>query len=105
MFENGLTYNFGKFGTILEPYLSVENELVLKQSRVPANSDFVAPPSGYYVFNANTGCTFMVNKRSLNVNISVTNFTNATYRDYLDHYRYYCDNLGINYVLRLKYSL
>ncbi len=103
-FENGLVFHLGSIGKLKEPYFSVENVSVSKQIRVPPNSDFVAPPLAYSIFNANAGFTIPIHKNTLNVSFTVNNITNLAYRDYLDHFRYYVDELGINYILRIKYS-
>jgi iron complex outermembrane receptor protein len=103
-FENGVEFHLPKLGKIRQPYISVANLSVAKQSRVPPNSDFLPPPDGYSIFNINAGFTLPVKKNSLTVNFAVNNVTNVAYRDYLDAFRYYVDELGVNYILRLKYS-
>jgi len=103
-FENGFEYHLQKIGKLKQPYVSLENVSVLRQTRVPPNSDYVPPPAGYSLFNANAGFTLPIRKNTLNINFAVNNITNVAYRDYLDHFRYYADELGINYILRLKYS-
>lgn len=103
-FQNGVEYHFPKFRKLKESYISIENVSVLKQTRVPPNSDFVPPPATYSLFNANAGVTLPIRKNNLTINFAVNNLTNVSYRDYLNHFRYYADELGINYILRLKYS-
>lgn len=103
-FENGVEFHLPKIAKMDQPYISVSNLSVLKQIRVPPNSDFVPPPNGYSIFNFNAGFIIPVMQNTLNVNFAVNNFTNVAYRDYLNNFRYYVDDLGINYILRLKYS-
>ncbi len=103
-FENGISYHLQKIGSIKAPYLSVEHVSVLAQTRVPPNSDYVAPPRGYLLFNAHAGFIVPVKKNSLDISFTISNLTNTPYRDYLNHFRYYADDLGINYILRFKYS-
>ncbi len=103
-FENGFEYHLLKIGKLKQPYLSLENVSVLKQTRVPPNSDYVPPPSAYSLFNANAGFIVPMKKNTLSINFTVNNITNVAYRDYLDHFRYYADELGVNYILRFKYS-
>lgn len=103
-FENGVVYHLPAIGKLKHSYLSAENVSVSKQIRVAPNSDYVPPPSAYSLFNAGAGCALPVKKNALDINFTVNNITNTVYRDYLDHFRYYADELGINYVLRLKYS-
>lgn len=103
-FQNGFEYHLSDVGKCRQPYLSIENVSVAKQTRVPPNSDYVPTPAAYSLFNANAGCLLSLGRNTISVTFSVDNITNIAYRDYLDHFRYYADELGINYILRLKYS-
>jgi iron complex outermembrane receptor protein len=104
-FQNGIAYSLDSIGhRIRSPYISLENVLVPTQSRVPPNSDYVAPPAGYSIFNANVGCAIPLGSHLLHTDFGVQNLTNVTYRDYLNRFRYYADDLGINFILRLKLS-
>ncbi len=103
-FENGLEYRFKISRKISRPYVSVDNVCVARQTRVPPNSDYVTPPAGYALFDLNAGFTTWCRKSAVYINFAVKNFTNVAYRDYLDHFRYYADELGVNYVLRVKIS-
>ena len=103
-FENGLEFHLPVIGPLKAPYLALENVSVLTQTRIPPNSEYVPPPAGYYLFNANAGFNFPFGANVLSVSFTVNNIANVAYRDYLDHFRYYADELGINYILRLKYS-
>jgi iron complex outermembrane receptor protein len=38
----------------------------------------------------------------MNVGIGVNNLLNTSYRDYLNRFRYYTDEMGTNVTLRLK---
>lgn len=103
-FQNGIRYHVKRIGRAYEPYIALEHVSTPTQTRVPPNTDYVAPPAGYNIFNANAGFAIQVKGKQLNLDFEVKNFTNTAYRDYLNHFRYYADELGINYVLRIKYS-
>jgi iron complex outermembrane receptor protein len=104
-FQNELIYHFDRIGRVKNPYISLENTSVLTQTRVPPNSDYELPPAGYSVYNAHGGFFLPVNKNhSFNLDVSVNNITNVQYRDYLDQYRYFANELGVNLTVRLKYS-
>jgi iron complex outermembrane recepter protein len=103
-FENGITYNMHNYRKIEEPYISLEDVAVLKQTRVPANSDYVAPPAGYNLINMSVGCAFPVRGKKVHIDFSVKNLANVAYRDYLNHFRYYANDLGINFMIRTKIS-
>jgi iron complex outermembrane recepter protein len=103
-FENGLEYHFNTIGNFKAPYISLQNVSVLKQTRVAPGLDYVPPPAAYSLFNAHFGFDVPLKKNILKVDFSVANMTNVAYRDYLNHFRYYADELGTNFTLRLKYS-
>ena len=102
--ENTLRYTWKKAGPLKELYVGITNIAVARQTRVPANSDYVNPPAGYILFNADFGFAVPLGPRKLAVNATVYNFTNRAYRDYLNRFRYFADEAGVNFVLRLKFS-
>jgi iron complex outermembrane receptor protein len=101
-FSNTLRYEPGQWGKSGNWYVSAELLTVLRQSRTPPNSDYVDPPPGYNLVNANLGFELPVKKNKLNLELAGYNLTNTAYRDYLNRFRYYADDLGINIVLRAR---
>jgi iron complex outermembrane recepter protein len=95
-FENMLKYSFKK----REAFVSIGNRLVLRQNRVEPNSDFLAPPPTYNIWRMDAG--MKINKISLG--LSVQNALNKAYREYLNRFRYFADELGRNVSLRVKYE-
>lgn len=100
-FDNKVRYRLPQAGRLKNFFLSVGNLVVAKQYRVPPNSDFSPPPAGYMLWSAEAGCSFPWLARSIDVSLSVTNLTNVAYRDYLNQFRYYVDDLGRNIALRI----
>lgn len=103
-FSNSIRYEMVDGKKIKNAYLNIENVSVLRQDRVPPNSDYVAPPKGYSIFNANAGFEIPLRTKKISVDLAAYNLTNVAYRDYLNRFRYYADDLGANLVLRLKLS-
>ncbi len=101
---NGLSYSWQKLGFMHNVVVTADNVTVLRQWRVPENSDYVAPPAGYSLYNASVAFETSFYRRKLSVAFTVNNVTNVSYRDYLNHFRYYSDELGVNFVIRTKYS-
>jgi iron complex outermembrane receptor protein len=101
-YVNSIKYEIGSWKTVRNWYLSSEVVTVLKQTRTPPNSDYVPPPKGYTLINTNTGFDWYWGKRPLNIDLTLYNLTNVAYRDYLNRFRYYADDLGLNIVLRVK---
>ncbi|HEY0108891.1 MAG TPA: TonB-dependent receptor, partial [Fibrella sp.] len=88
-----------------EPYVSVGNLLVARQNRVPANSDFTPPPPGYNLWSASVGSTVTITeKQSVEISLTATNLFDVQYRDYLNRFRYYANDLGRNVAVRLKWA-
>jgi len=83
-------------------YISGGVLTVLRQMRTPPNSDYVPPPKGYTLLNASLGYAWPLKKNRLNIELAGYNLANTAYRDYLNRFRYYADDLGINIVLRSK---
>ena len=102
--ENTLRYTWKQAGRLKGVYVGVTNVSVPRQKRVPANSDYVAPPAGYTLFHLDFGGTVPLGKRELALNCSLYNFTNRAYRDYLNRFRYFADEPGVNLVLRAKFT-
>lgn len=99
-YDNTLKYTFHDLGNWHSPYLSLNYLLVRKQNRVPPNSDYEAPPPGYGLLNTSLGSDIHLGKQLLRLDFTVNNLTNVAYRDYLNRFRYYTDDLGISFILR-----
>lgn len=87
-------------------YAQLGGQAVARQTRTPRpenGQDYQAPPAGYFLLNAEAGLVLKPTSRHpLSVGLSGTNLLNTRYRDYLNRYRYYLDELGRNVTLRLK---
>ena len=103
--ENSLRYNFGQVGRLQDVYASVGNLWVARQKRVPANSDFAPPPPAYSLWNLSAGFGLpMGETHRLDCSLTVTNLFNTAYRDYLNRFRYFAEDMGRNVALRAKWS-
>lgn len=89
--------------------LSLEGLYVFRQTRVPDGNgqptDYAAPPPGYALFALNLSTRLAWSGQSLTLSLSVRNLLNRSYRDYLNQFRYFTDEMGRNMSLRLQYSL
>lgn len=104
--SNELTYNFKNEGRALQSYISAEVATVFKQIRVPADKsakqDYKAPPAGYTLLNINAATIVKILKMPVNIGFSARNVLNKSYRDYLNSFRYFTDEMGRNFSIRLK---
>ena len=84
-------------------YIGPSIQYVAKQTRVPAGSDFVDPPSAYWLTSLHVATHFRMGRNHAEIGLQITNLLNTRYRDYMDRFRYFTDAMGRNISLRLKY--
>lgn len=100
--ENGVRYMFKDFKNAKGFYLGTSVTHVFRQTFVPDNQDYSAPPKAYWLLNFETGTSFLIRQQPLHIHISITNALNIRYRDYLNRFRYFADEKGINVALRIQ---
>ncbi len=121
--QSGLTYKFAD-GRLKEPFISFSADFVDRQRNAPrvvsiaevrANDDdlfaddqsvfdFLDVPAAYTNLNISGGFKTAIFSNELNVFVSVENILNNSYRDYLNRFRYYVDDLGRNISLKVNYN-
>ncbi|MCE3278746.1 MAG: hypothetical protein K0S44_937 [Bacteroidetes bacterium] len=101
-FSGEITYNFKKAKKISESYITLNAEYTNKQWRVPANSDYLSPPKAYTLINLEMGTTVHLGTQTITIGIGCNNLLNTSYRNYMNRFRYYSDEMGRNITLRLK---
>ena len=67
--------------------------------------DYLAPPRQYFLTNLNFSTDLYLAKKPITVGASVYNLLNINYRDYMNRFRYFSDETGRNFVVRLKLNL
>jgi len=113
-FSNTISYQNDKLKGLK---ISLQQTTFLKQNRYPDYNfytfnpvtqqdvfiDISTPPSGYTLFNFNSSANFKVFKsNTLKVEFNVENIFNVSYRNYLNRMRYFADDLGRNFNIKLK---
>lgn len=104
--ETGLTWYPTSGKKWLNPYLKLGLIHTVHQKRVPnssrsgAEADYAPPPAAYTLLEAEAGT--LLAKSGIQAGISVYNLTNATYRDYLNRFRYFAAEQGTNIAVRIK---
>ena len=85
----------------VKPYLKISFMAVAKQNHVPLNSDYIAPPDAYSLFNFDAG--FSIGKKHpVDLGFSIYNILNTSYRDYLNRFRYFSDEQGRSIAIRIN---
>lgn len=114
-FNNSLEFNKKEWKNF---YFNASNNTYLKQTRFPVYNvpirlfdsdgnayneevDISTPPSGYSLWNLQTGVNL---SKNFGVDFSVRNVFNQSYRDYLNRLRFFSSEMGRNFILTLKYQ-
>ena len=102
-FENALTYKVDNLKKLTDIYLEAGVQRVLMQKNVPVNSDYLAPPAAYNLVSLGLGGGIPLTKKNkIAVDFKINNLLNTAYRDYLNRFRYYANEMGRNYTLKIK---
>ncbi len=104
-FENGANYLAGNFGFLRDIQFGFKIISVTKQTRVPKSGDYVPPPDGYSLLNADFSSQFNLMGTPVNIQLTGTNLLNTSYRDYMNRFRYYTDDMGRNISLKIIFPL
>lgn len=115
-FQGSIKYKFKDGKRLKRPFIGSSLVYTMRQYRAPSvfpyeslNSDdiplpvsfdFAPAPDGYFLLGLNAGCSLGAFAFSLQVD----NILNAAYRDYMNRFRYYADEPGINITLRANYK-
>lgn len=113
-YEAAVEYNFGNARKLNETYVGVNSTWVLQQTRVPATgnievpgttvkqSDYLNPPPAYLLIGFEAGTKLKWKHNNVSFILAVTNLLNKAYRDYMNSFRYFSDEMGRNISLRIR---
>ncbi|WP_153042148.1 TonB-dependent receptor [Rufibacter roseus] len=107
-FTNSLRYELDKLGQrgqFSQNFFAVGGTYVARQRFVPDNyllRDYAMPPAGYFLLHAEAGTTLQVGNHQVEIGLIGRNLLNTSYRDYLNRFRYYADEVGRNITLRVS---
>jgi iron complex outermembrane receptor protein len=83
-------------------YAEVTGEFVRTQDRFVPDIDYLDPPPGYALVHLDAGAVLPAFGSHIHISASVRNLLNTAYRDYLSRFRYFIDDPGRNFILRLS---
>lgn len=98
----GVAYDFGS-NTDKTNTLTLSNMLVAKQRREP-DFDIAAAPPGYSLFNLAYQKQIQIRDNKLNLGAQVQNLLNTSYKEYMNRFRYFTDDIGRNILLKINYQ-
>jgi iron complex outermembrane receptor protein len=100
-----------------ETYIKVQGVHTEEQSRVPATgnievtqpngsiimaSDYAPPPPAFTLLGLEAGTRVLWGQQPLYITLGVTNLLNTSYRDYMNAFRYFSDEMGRNVSVRVR---
>jgi len=115
-FSNSIVYNNKKLNQLS---IGITQYTELKQNRFPDYNfftfnpilqedvyvDISSAPSAFTLFHFNSSANFKISSTSsLNVAFNVENLFNISYRNYLNRLRYFADEVGRNFNIKLKFN-
>ncbi len=110
-----LSYRMGNAGIIHDTYFSITGSFVSRQVRIPTKgnieipdtnpvlmqSDYLAPPPEYFLAGMEIGTKIRLGHQACTLILGVTNLLDNAYREYMNAFRYFSDEMGRNISLRL----
>jgi iron complex outermembrane receptor protein len=115
-FQYGCKWTFFRDRTTLKgaSFVRIMATTAMEQTRIPMEGLTKAAPSRFTLYSLEASHTILVRGRGaspaansgrlLEVGLNIQNLTNASYREYLDLFRYFADMPGLNIGIRAKYS-
>jgi iron complex outermembrane receptor protein len=97
----GMSFEFGKKQQTNK--LTLSNMLVARQNREP-DFDLAPAPPGYSLINLGYQRQFPIGNDKLNMGIQVQNVLNSSYKEYMNRFRYFTDDIGRNILLKINYQ-
>lgn len=86
------------------PSVSVGGQYTHRQTRLLPAQDFLVPPPGYFLLNAQLSAILKVADYNLHIWLQGSNLLNTHYRDYLNRLRYYADEEGRNVRVNVRWE-
>ncbi len=96
----GFSYSFGENNQ--NNKITVSNQLVAKQKREP-DFDLAPAPSAYALFALGYMKKVTFGQNNLNAGLQVNNIFNTSYKEYMNRFRYFTDDIGRNIQLKINY--
>jgi iron complex outermembrane receptor protein len=113
-YEAAVEYTLGNARKLNDTYFGINGAWVLQQTRVPSTgnieipgttvkqSDYLNPPPAYFLVGIEAGTKLKWKHNNVSFILSVTNLMNKAYRDYMNSFRYFSDEMGRNISLRVR---
>ncbi len=105
--EAGLGYQTKNWLGLNYAWVQVSSRHVTEQTRIPLTenpeeADWLPPPGAYTLVNLDLGLRTKLYGQTIELGLRADNLLNQRYRDYLNRFRYFADEIGRNVSLRVK---
>jgi iron complex outermembrane recepter protein len=100
-----LNYLLRKIGSLKDVKLSGEIQHVAKQNRLVTGQDYTDSPAAYTLLNLSLASVTKLFEKEVKVQAGVDNLFNTTYRNYLNRFRYFADELGRNINFKINVNI
>jgi len=119
-YETALQYSLGDLKKWKESYIKLSMQYVGRQTRVPSTgnipvqqpgggtmmgSDYLEPPPAYTLFGLEAGTFLQGKHQRIHFTVTVSNLFHKVYREYMNAFRYFSDEMGRNIGLKIKIPL
>ncbi|MGY4385755.1 iron complex outermembrane receptor protein [Pedobacter sp. UYP24] len=97
-----IRYSLPNFKSFNATTIDFSTSYVARQNQVRDDQDFAPAPAAYTLLDATVASSITIGAQQWNIGLTVNNIMNVAYRDYLNRFRYYTDDIGRNITLRLQ---
>lgn len=99
------TYTWKGGKSVRNIRLGMNGKYVFRQNNIQPDQDFALPPDAFFLLGAALGAQVKLKNESLlKLTIKGENLLNNSYRDYLNRFRYFADEPGINVSFNVNYT-
>lgn len=104
--ENSLIYKMGSratFSYLKDWRVGVTHQYVFRQRRFDPEVEIAVPPGAYQLISLNANRSVALSEKlQLRIGLTINNLLNESYRDYLNRFRYYADEMGRDLRINLE---
>ena len=100
--ENSLGYTLPIHKKIDDYRIAINTTYVARQNLVENNQDLVPAPKAYFLIGIEGSLEIKTKKEPITCYFEVDNLFNKQYRDYMNRWRYFANEAGTNFSLRIK---
>ncbi len=101
-FENSIGYTLPIHSRLDDVRIELNTTYVTRQNLADDNQDLVPAPKAYFLIGFAGELQVKTKKEPIQVFMSIDNLFNKKYRDYMNRWRYFADEAGTNFSIRVK---